>query len=173
MFFVDLETPRLFLRNIGKQDRAFVFGHFSDPQVTRYLYDAEPLTDMAGADEIIDEYLQPEPRGQHRWILERKEDGAKIGTCGFHCWNPQEGSVEMGYDLAAPFWRMGYMTEALRAIIGFAKQEMRVKYIHANVYVENPASYKLAEKLGFVKTGAYSEVFRGKEYPHDIFTLAL
>jgi ribosomal-protein-alanine N-acetyltransferase len=173
MFFVELETPRLSLRNIGTQDRAFVFGHFSDPEVTRYLYDAEPLTEMAGADEIIDVYLLPEPRGQHRWILERKEDGTKIGTCGFHCWNPEEGSVELGYDLAVPFWRMGYMTEALQAIVGFAKQEMRVKHIHAHVSVENPASYKLMEKLGFVKTGAYDEVFRGEAYPHDIYTLEL
>lgn len=173
MLFVDLETPRLHLRNIGMQDRAFLLKHFSDPDVTRYLYDAEPLTDMAGADEILAMYLQPEPRGQHRWILERKEDNLKIGTCGFHCWNPDMGSVELGYDLAAPFWRMGFMTEALRAVIGFARQEMRVTHIHAHVSVENPASYKLMEKLGFVKTGEYSEVFRGEAYPHGIYTLTL
>jgi ribosomal-protein-alanine N-acetyltransferase len=65
------------------------------------------------------------------------------------------------------------MTEALQAIIGFAKQEMRVKHINAHVSVENPASYKLMEKLGFVKTGAYDEVFRGEAYPHDIYTLEL
>ena len=173
MFFVDLETSRLRLRNIGRQDRAFVFGHFSDPEVTRYLYDAEPLTEMAGADEIIDMYLQPEPRGHHRWILERKEDGGRIGTCGFHCWDREAGSVELGYDLAAPYWRMGYMSEALPAVIGFARREMRVRIIHAHVSVDNPASYKLMEKLGFVKTGSYSEVFRGEAYPHDIYTLEL
>ncbi len=173
MFFVDLDTTRLHLRNIGIQDRSFVFGHFSDPEVTRYLYDAEPLTDLAGADEIIDMYLQPEPRGHHRWVLERRDDGTVMGTCGFHCWDPEQGSVEVGYDLAARFWGKGYMTEALKAIIGFAGQDMRVKRIHAHVYIGNPASAKLVEKLGFVKTGAYAEVFRGQAYPHDIYTLHL
>ena len=99
MFFKNLETERLILKNIGSDDRDFVFSQFSDEVVTRYLFDAEPLTDIAGADEIITFYIQPEPRAQHRWILINKSDNIKIGTCGFHRWNSNEYKVEVGYDL--------------------------------------------------------------------------
>jgi len=47
----------------------------------------QPVADMEGAKEIIDFYLQPEPRAQHRWILVTKKGGVKIGTCGFHAWD--------------------------------------------------------------------------------------
>ena len=66
MIYTDLQTERLLLRNIDKSDIEFIFYQFSNEVVTKYLYDEEPLTAIDGADEIIDFYLQPEPRIQHR-----------------------------------------------------------------------------------------------------------
>lgn len=131
MFYRDLETSRLYLKNISQDDREFIFKHFSDGFVTKYLFDAEPLTDISGADEIIECYLQPEPRGQHRWVLVRKTDNVKIGTCGFHCWFPEQGTVEVGYDLREAYCSQGYMTEALNEIFNFAFRTMGVKEINA------------------------------------------
>lgn len=68
MLFKNLETERLYLKNIDISDRDFIYSQFSDDIVNRYLFDAEPLTDIEGADEIIAFYIQPEPRFQHRWI---------------------------------------------------------------------------------------------------------
>lgn len=84
MFYQDLETNRLQLKNISTDDRDFIFSQFSDEVVTRYLFDEEPLTDITGADAIIGDYLLPEPRSCHRWVIARKSDGRKLGTCGFH-----------------------------------------------------------------------------------------
>ena len=78
MFFNNIETERLFLKNISSDDRDFIFSEFSDDIVNRYLFDAEPLTDVEGADEIINFYTQQEPRLQNRWIIIRKSDGIKI-----------------------------------------------------------------------------------------------
>lgn len=173
MFYTDLDTERLFLKNISEEDREFIFSQFSDKDVTRYLFDEEPLTDMEGADEIVRVYLQPEPRPRHRWILIRKSDGAKLGTCGFHNWYPEQGKVEVGYDLKEEFQGMGYMQEAMKAIIAFATDRMQVKEICAIIYVENHKSIHLAEKLGFVVSGSTKEVFRGKDYPHHRYSLYL
>jgi ribosomal-protein-alanine N-acetyltransferase len=54
MFYQELETERLTLKNIAPADREFIFAQFSNDKVNEYLYDAEPLTDIAGADEIIE-----------------------------------------------------------------------------------------------------------------------
>ena len=72
ILFKDLETQRLILKSISRNDRDFIFSQFSDNVVTQYLYDNEPLMDMNGADEIIKFYIQPEPRLQHRWIMVKK-----------------------------------------------------------------------------------------------------
>jgi ribosomal-protein-alanine N-acetyltransferase len=96
-----------------------------------------------------------------------------MGTCGFHCWNKNDGKVEMGYDLLKDFWGNGYMQEAITEIIKFAEKSMLVKEIDAHIYPENIRSIKLAERLGFVVSGTTNYEFRGQEYPHDIFTLKL
>lgn len=173
MLFTDLETDRLLLKNISCDDREFVYQEFSDNFVTRYLFDAEPVTDLAGADEIIQFYLTPEPRLQHRWVLHLKQDSQKIGTCGFHCWKRDERMVDIGYDMMEPYTGHGYMNEAVQAIIGFAKTSMDVRVVNACIYFENEQSIKLAVRNGFVLSGNMLEQFRGKQYLHHIYTLRL
>jgi [ribosomal protein S5]-alanine N-acetyltransferase len=170
--FEALETPRLFLRNISEEDKDFLFGLFSDDSVNEFLFDAEPLTDLRGADEIIDFYTQAEPRSQHRWVVERKPDHVKMGTCGFHRWNRADNTVEVGYDLHKAFRGNGYMLEAMKAIISFATRKMKVGSITACIYFQNRRSISLVEKLGFKDTGGTKdEVFRGQAYLHRIYAL--
>lgn len=173
MFFHDLETDRLILENISAEDRDFIFNHFSDAVVNRYLFDAEPVTDITGAEEIIRLYIQPEPRLQHRWIIIRKTDGMKMGTCGFHCWNLEERKVDVGYDLQEAYRGKGYMQEALKEIISFAKDQMGIKEIIACISVDNQKSIHLAEKLGFAISSSYYELFRGEKYLHNRYSLFL
>jgi RimJ/RimL family protein N-acetyltransferase len=169
MFFRELETERLFLKNISTDDREFIFAHFSNEEVNKYLYDAEPMTKIQDADEIISFYLQPKQREHHRWVLVRKSDGVKMGTCGFHCRNKL--SCDVGYDLHPDFQGNGYMYEAMKAILDFAQTDMRIKYVNACIYIDNQKSIKLTKKLGFVFEGKMKdEIFRGEEYPHKVLS---
>lgn len=170
--FYNIETDRLLLKNIDCDDRDFIFRQFSDENINKYLFDAEPLKDISEADEIIEFYLKPEPRLQHRWIIIRKSDSVKLGTCGYHCLNLEDSSVEIGYDLKKEFWANGYMYEALQKIIEFARNTMSVKTINACIYIENSKSIKLVEKLGFELSGSKYERFRDKEYLHRIYSLS-
>lgn len=170
--FTDLETKRLFLKCIGPEDADFFYREFSDAEVNRFLFDAEPCCSVEEAEGWIGFYLEPEPRDHHRWIIILKESGEKIGTCGFHCWNRETGEIEVGYDLFPAFWGKGYTFEALQEMILFAEYTMHVKKIFAHIYVGNEASRQVAEKVGFVRTGQqYHELFRGQKYLHDIYCL--
>ena len=173
MVYQELETERMTLKNISAEDREFILSQFSNDDINHYLFDAEPIKSLEEADEIIGFYLQPEPRGHHRWILINKTGGGKMGTCGFHGFNQKEYSIEMGYDLQKEFWGKGYMVEALEAIIMFAKESMKIKAIHACIYIRNEKSIKLVRKLDFVLTGTRNETFRGKDYLHNVYTLEI
>ena len=60
-----------------------------------------------------------------------------MGTCGFHCFNKEEGTIEIGYDLQEEFWGNGYMQEALKEIIGYGMEKMMLKQIYAHIYFVN------------------------------------
>jgi ribosomal-protein-alanine N-acetyltransferase len=173
MIFKELQTDRLFLKNISLDDRDFIFTVLSNDDVNKYLYDAEPLTDISGADNIINFYLEPEPRNQHRWVIIRKADNVKMGTCGFHCWDKNNAKVEIGYDLLKEYCGNGYMQEAIGEIIKFAECVMLIKQIDASVFKDNIKSIKLLEKHGFTVTGSRIYIFKSKDYPHKMYSLCI
>ncbi len=57
-------------------------------------------------------------------------------------------SAELGYWLGVPYWGQGYCTEAARAILAFAFDELKLHRIAANYLTRNPASGRVMEKLG-------------------------
>ncbi len=169
--FTNIETNRLLLRSVDHSDREFIFAEFQNDFINRYLYDAEPMTDLSQADELIDFYTMVEPRRQNRWVLVDKATNTKLGTCGFHLWEPDSKEVEIGFELTEQHNGKGYMREAAEAIIEFARREMKVERINAIVYVENQKCIKLLERLGFLKVGEVATVFRGQAYLHYVYAL--
>ena len=84
LFSPQLTTARLELHNVGPEHRDFVFRHFADPEVNRFLVDADPVREPADADEIIEFYEQPERRLRNRWVLLERPRLEAIGTVGLH-----------------------------------------------------------------------------------------
>lgn len=172
MIYRSIETKRLFLKNIGFEDRDFILKQFSDVDVNEFLFDAEALADLEEADELIRFYTQHEPKAQHRWIITEKESGRKIGTCGFHCLDEDIKCVDVGYDLQKAYWGKGIMSEAMNAMLLEYIQKLGIKKIYAHIAAGNVRSERLAEGLGFVLSGNTEMLsFHGKEYLHNIYVL--
>jgi len=151
--FTNLETNCLVLKCIDHSDRDFIFEEFQNDFINRYLYDEKPMTEVSQADELIDFYTMVEPRKQNRWVLIDKTTNTKLGTCGYHLWNPDNKEVEIGFELMEQYNGKGYMLEAIEAIIEFARHKMKVKKINAIVSIKNKNCIKLLERLRFIKVG--------------------
>jgi ribosomal-protein-alanine N-acetyltransferase len=167
-----METDRLYLRPMGPADAEFLLEHFSDPEINRYLVDAEPLATPADAAKIISFYQQPDD-GQCRWILIDKQSRSAIGTCGFHLCEPSYHKSEIGFDLAREYWGQGLMKEAVDRILlhGFTTLEMN--RVEALTHPDNRQSISLLEKLGFQHEGTIRDrfFFRDRYYDHESFSL--
>jgi ribosomal-protein-alanine N-acetyltransferase len=162
-----------FLKCIDHGDRDFIFEEFQNDFINRYLYDEEPMTDISQADKLIDFYTVAEPRNQNRWVLIDKTTNVKLGTCGYHLWNPDNKDVEIGFDLLEQYNGKGYMRESIEALIEFARHKMKVERINAIVSIKNNNCIKLLERLGFTKVGEEATEFRGQIYLHNIYTLKI
>jgi RimJ/RimL family protein N-acetyltransferase len=80
-------------------------------------------------------------------------DGRVIGDCGTLGWTDQQGGVEIGYGLAAPYRGRGYGTEAVRVLADWVAAQAGVTAVTASVEIGNIASRRLLERLGFELTG--------------------
>lgn len=66
---------------------------------------------------------------------------------GNHWWG--EGSAELGYWIGEPYQGQGYATEASKALIKRAFDDLAIERIYATYKCENIASKRVLEKLGF------------------------
>lgn len=171
--FPNLSSERLLLRKLCAEDTAFIYKQFSDPQVSEYLMDAPPLTDMDGAQAIVNFFTNPESRSNNRWVLLRKSDQKPIGTIGFHKWDRDHCHAEIGYDLIPDCWGQGYMTEATKEVVRFGFENMELNRIDAFVYVGNPRSLRVLEKMGFKQEGVLREYFHLNDTFYDHVFLGL
>lgn len=65
--------------------------------------------------------------------------------------NIEDGkSAEVGYLLAESFTGRGIMTKCVQALMNFAQAKHDIRTFYLNTYIDNQASRKLAERLGFV-----------------------
>ena len=171
--FVNIETKHLLLKCVDQSDREFIFEEFQNDFINKYLYDAEPMTDIEQADNLIEFYNIEEPRNQNRWVLINKLENEKMGTCEFHLWDRKENKVELGFELMQQYNGKGFMTEAVKAILEFARAEMKVNKMIAIVSIDNIRCKRLLEKLGFITVGKEECIFRGNMVLHDIYELEL
>jgi RimJ/RimL family protein N-acetyltransferase len=86
------------------------------------------------------------------WFVTLADDGRVIGDCGTLGWTDDEGRVEIGYGLAAPFRGRGYGTEAVQVLADWVAAQPGVAAVVAEVEVGNEPSRRLLARLGFVLT---------------------
>jgi len=81
------------------------------------------------------------------WALERKSDGAFIGRAGF-LHPPDWPGFEIGWTVGREHWGQGFATEAARAALAFAFEELGRETVISLIRPGNDRSVRVAEKLG-------------------------
>jgi len=64
-------------------------------------------------------------------------------------------SRQLGYWLRSDCWGEGYATEAGRAVLAHAFDQLGLDRVSSCVFVDNPASLRVQKKLGFVEVGTH------------------
>jgi ribosomal-protein-alanine N-acetyltransferase len=91
--------------------------------------------------------------------LERREDGVLLGAIGLGI-NADHASAEVGYWIGVPYWGSGYATEAARALIAYAFDELGLNRLYAYHVTGNPASGRVMQKAGMRLEGELRQNLR-------------
>lgn len=162
MEFPRLETERLILRQLTKQDADDLYKFLHDYEVMKDL-GMEPCTSLEQIHDLIDWYdYSFQEQQTMRLGIEHRETGRIIGTCGIHSWEPHDERAEVVCVLDKQYWRQGIMSEALSAVIDYGFEELDLFRIQSKVEPQNTASKALMEKMGMRQEGllrAYVFVF--------------
>ena len=171
--FPVLLTERLQLRAVMATDAKEIFFLRSDEQVLRYL-DKQPAKSVDEAVEFI-ERIQKDQQNEDGilWGIALKDNPAIIGSIGFWRMEKEHYRAEIGYAMYPQFQGKGIMTEAMKAVLKYGFEKMRLHSVEANVNPGNEASIKLLEKNYFVKEGYFKEnyFYNGQFLDSAIYSL--
>jgi RimJ/RimL family protein N-acetyltransferase len=142
-------TERLFLRRWSDADRAPFADLNADEEVMRHF---PAVLDRKQSDALADRADAAfDARGFGLWALERLDTAEFIGFAGLAPMPegvPGEGEVEVGWRLARAHWGHGFATEAARAALAFAFDELQVERVHSMTAVTNLRSQAVMKRLG-------------------------
>jgi RimJ/RimL family protein N-acetyltransferase len=166
-----IDTDRLVLRRTEDGDIARLVELANNPAVAENLSRMPHPYGEADARSWLEE-LHRLPDGAAVFAIGLKaERGAFIGSCSY---GPESGEVDLGYWLGQPYWGRGYATEAGAAILAHAFEVNGVDRITAGCRLDNLASRRTLEKLGFQPVGRSSSfsLGAGRNFELDTFELA-
>ncbi len=167
MNFQSLSTKRLDLIRVTESHVNDFYTILSDSRVTQY-YGIDPLTSLEEASQIIHSFDQTfSMKRGIRWGMIDRSTGRFIGTVGLNNWSPYAKKAELGFELHPDFWRRGYVSEAVQEVIRFSFKELALHRLGAVTFLENEASYRLLEKLGFTFEGVLRGYLYQGERSHD------
>ncbi len=86
-----------------------------------------------------------------------------VGTIGFHGPPDEQGRLEVGYRIEAPYRRQGYAREAVRAMFDWAASAHGIHRFVASVSPTNEPSLRLIAGFGFEQTGSHLDDIDGLE----------
>lgn len=162
--FPELETERLFLRQIEDSDMEQLYEILSDPEVAKFDY-FYPIGSKEEAMKFIKRYkAELEENEEITWGIILKETNKLIGICCLGDFNEGASRAEIGYDITRTEWRKGYATEALESVIYYGFNTMDLNRIEATITPGNDGSVKVLRRLSFTQEGIVRErdLIKGK-----------
>jgi len=156
-----LETTRLILRPWTSFDVEDLFEICRDDEVMKYIGTGKGYKTLKEAEDFLSwAVAYQKENGFCRWAVLETSSGEIIGSCGFARPHGTE-EIELGYLLARKYWGKGFATEAAEACLQFGFNKLNFREIIAITDLENTASQKVLEKIGFAKRGI--EIYENEE----------
>jgi ribosomal-protein-serine acetyltransferase len=101
------------------------------------------------------------------------QDGQLVGALGLETRAPVNRIGEVGYWIGTDRSGRGYATEAGSAVVAFGFRDLGLYRLELRAGVENVASQRVAEKLGFRREGTLRKGCPGGPEPYDCYLYGL
>jgi RimJ/RimL family protein N-acetyltransferase len=150
-----IETERLILREFRAGDLDAHAATLGDEDIMRHI-GGKPVGREDSWRRLLMGVGMWSLIGMGPWAVELKSNGRMVGHCGFFQFNREMtplilGEPEMGWIFDRSVHGQGIAFEACSSALDWAEREIAAESYPAIIDLENAASMKLAERLGFVR----------------------
>lgn len=147
--FPYLKTERLFFTPLRLSDAEVILFMRSDPEVNKYI-PREPSVHLSQATDFIKMIRKNFEDGiSTGWGLRLQKDGDLIGSICLWNFSEDRKTAELGYDLHPRYQGKGLMSEAVKEIIKYGFDVLKLDQIEAFTHQHYDASIRVLQNNGF------------------------
>ena len=171
--FPNLESDRLLYRVINENDANEIIALRGNVENMKYI--PRPLvttTEEALAHiKMIQDKI--ETNEGINWVVTEKGNDKLIALIGHYRIKPEHFRCEIGYMFLPGYHGKGYATEAIKTILKYAFNDMKMHSVEAIIDPKNTGSERVLQKNGFVKEAhlVENEYYNGKFIDSVIYSL--
>lgn len=151
-----ITTDRLYLSPFKESDAADFYEYAKNPNVGPIAGWA-PHKSVEDTLEIMNAWFMHE----NAWTIRFKDQEKMIGVIALEHdkYRPDARSKEIGYSLSEAYWGQGIMTEAAKAVMKYAFEELDLEIIGICTGEVNKRSQRVIEKCGFRYEGKIRKTY--------------
>lgn len=165
----DLKTDNLRIRPFEMRDLSDLYAIVSSERVVRFLPEGVMSLDETSEvlEWVIDCYSKNSPGKIIKFTaaVEHSDLNCLIGWCGLGPLEFSPNEIEVFCGFASQFWRQGYASEAVQAMLRYGFETIGLEKVVAVIDPSNIASKRLVEKMAFV----YQKNIAGLPQEHGFY----
>jgi [ribosomal protein S5]-alanine N-acetyltransferase len=168
MLIQPIETPRLIIRQFEPADWQMVYSYTGDAAVMTFIEEGQ-MSEVQ-----TKEFVEKNGTDQATaFPVLLKVQSQLIGHMIFHPWFAP-ATYEIGWVLHPNYQGYGYATEAASVLLHHAFESLDAHRLIATCQPENPASYRVMEKIGMKREGHFRKcIYRGENVWWDEYFYAI
>lgn len=153
---IRLETERLILRPAGTADFDAFYSYRSVPENMIYtIFGPDTPKSAMSFLKMYESWWREDPLKIYEFAVVLKETGNMIGNCGLYLDDDMRATGMLGWCLHRDHWNKGYTTEAVKALLKFGFEDLKLHRIHAECNADNTASARVMEHVGMRREGHF------------------
>lgn len=155
--FPTLHTKRLVLRQVQMNDAQQIFDNRNNQRISAFIPNRE-MESLKDAEELVEKLQDGFKKMESlAWFGTIKGSDKMIGSCGYNRIEYQNLRAEIGGELNVEYWGTGIALEAIKEVIRFGFEELKLHSIEAKVNPDNRSTIYLMGLLGFEKEAHFKE----------------
>ncbi len=162
---IEGELVRLRPRELGDAERNARWS--ADPELHWLLGDRYTRS-LAASEASLREIASKATAFDHVWLAIETKDGVHIGNCRLFDTSAEDRKTKLGIWIGEEAYRSrGYGTDATRALVRFAFEEMNLNRVELDVFAYNERAIACYRRCGFVEEGRRRQARYARGGYHD------
>ncbi|MPY24270.1 GNAT family N-acetyltransferase [Shewanella psychropiezotolerans] len=154
---MQLSSKRITLSPFDETDKVLFIEFFMCPKTMKHIYAPFTYEEAVAAFEIKS---QPWTIKSNCWLsfsISALDSGEKLGHLGLKITNHEAKIAEIGYMIKQSAQGKGFAAEALDLVKDYGFDVLQLNKLTATCSAHNTGSFKLLEKLGFIREGCLQQ----------------